>query len=211
MEIAVSGPGGIAVIPGGSGFQELTQLSDSKFAQVISSFNQLDGLADMVLLDTGAGISKDVSNFLLASDEVIIVTTPEPHAVMDAYAIIKVMHNQKCQAKKWLIVNKSESQSEADHVAHKLITVCSQFLHQSLEYAGSISEDKLISKSLKAQSPLMLEYPQSQPASNISDIAAKLLNKRPVHTTGVKGFIDRMLSLFSNKSSGHSNKSIQNV
>jgi ATPases involved in chromosome partitioning len=88
-EIALTAPGGFVVIPGGSGLQELTQLTESQFTRVITSFNELDGMADILLLDTGAGISRDVSNFLLAADEVIIVTTPEPHAMTDAYAIIK--------------------------------------------------------------------------------------------------------------------------
>ena len=90
-QILIKGPEGIILVPGGSGFQELTEMSEWQFTRLINSFNYLDDICDYILIDTGAGLSRNVTNFLLAADEVIIVTTPEPHVITDGYAIIKII------------------------------------------------------------------------------------------------------------------------
>lgn len=193
LEIAVPAPGNIFVIPGSSGIQELTQLKDRQFAQVISTFNQLDGVSDIILIDTGAGISKDVTNFLLASDEVIVVTTPEPHAMMDAYAIMKVMHINNCSAKQMLLVNRAESDSDGNLVAERLLAVVNHYLKKEVCYLGHVLDDKIVSRSLRDQKPLLLSHPESKPAQNIRRIAACLISKpfegRP---TGLSGFITKL-------------------
>lgn len=194
LEIAMPAPGNITVIPGGSGLQSLTQMTESQFSHVINSFNQLDGLADIILLDTGAGISRDVSNFLLAADETIVVTTPEPHAITDAYAIIKVMHKLGCQSKQRLIVNRAENQPEAELVAGKLVDTVKRYLTCDIEYIGQIAEDALIGRSLKQQTPLVLSHPQSAPARDIAAIAARLLDDPPPQTSGMGGFISKMFA-----------------
>lgn len=199
LEIAVSGPGNIVVIPGGSGLQELTQLSKNQFAQVITSFNQLDGLADIILVDTGAGISRDVSNFLLAADEVITITTPEPHAITDAYALIKVMKRLQCPAKKMLIINKAENSLEAINSANRLLSVVKNYLQYDLQYIGHVSEDRLVSRSLKEQIPLVLTYPASNPSKDIHLIANKLLDKPIEQPQGIGKFISKMFNLFTQK------------
>ncbi len=199
LDIAVPAPGNIAVIPGGSGLQALTQMTETQFSRLIASFNQLDGLADIILLDTGAGISRDVSNFLLAADETIIVTTPEPHAITDAYAIIKVTHNLACQTKQMLIVNRAENQQEADMAASRLLGTVGRYLGREIEYIGYIQDDPLVSRSLKQQQPFQLASPQSVPARNISAIAARLLNKPVPAPSGMTGFISKMFSLMRGK------------
>lgn len=181
-------------------------MSDSRFIKLIHSFNQLDGLADILLLDTGAGISRDVSNFLLAADEVVVVTTPEPHALTDAYAIIKIMHKLQCSSRKMLIVNRAETVEEAREVADKLITVSHHFLHQEIKYLGSVCEDRVVRKSLKAQYPLILSHPQSAVAKDVRAIAANLLHLpvNPVNTEanrGITGFVSKLVSLFRRNSS----------
>lgn len=201
IEIAIQGPGNIGIIPGGSGLPELTQMSENQFTKIITSFNQLDGLADVILLDTGAGISRDVSNFLLAADEVIVITTPEPHAIMDAYAIIKVMHSLKCQASQFLVINRSDSEQEAQGVCHKLVTVVRNFLQKEMTYLGYITDDKLVSRSLKEQNPLLLAYPNSTPAKNIREVANKLLHKPPSTASGLAGFVNKLLIGFNKKAS----------
>ena len=197
-EIALTAPGGFVVIPGGSGLQELTQLSESQFTRVITSFNELDGMADILLLDTGAGISRDVSNFLLAADEVIIVTTPEPHAMTDAYAIIKVMHTLGTSAKKRLIINKVDSELEAGIIASRLRSVVSQYLNEELEFLGGVEEDKAISRSLRKQCPLVLLEPNCTPARSISRIADKIVGlpqTKEANTMG--GFVRKLLGVFN--------------
>ncbi|MDT8901416.1 AAA family ATPase [Anaeroselena agilis] len=199
LDIAVPAPGNIAVIPGGSGFQALTQMTEAQFGRLIASFNQLDGLADLILLDTGAGISRDVSNFLLAADETIIVTTPEPHAITDAYAIIKVTHSLACQTKQMLVVNRAENRQEAEIAANRLLGTVNRYLGKEIEYIGYIEDDPLVSKSLKQQQPFLLSAPQSVPSRNVSSIAARLLNKPAPASSGMSGFLGKMLSLMKGR------------
>lgn len=197
-EIALTAPGGFVVIPGGSGLQELTQLSESQFTRVITSFNELDGMADILLLDTGAGISRDVSNFLLAADEVIIVTTPEPHAMTDAYAIIKVMHTLGTSARMRLIINKVDGELEAGIIASRLRNVVSQYLNEQLEFLGGVEEDKAISRSLRKQCPLILLEPNCTPARSISRIADKLIGLPPAkEANNIGGFVRKLLGVFN--------------
>lgn len=193
LDIAVAAPGNIFVIPGSSGMQELTQLKDRQFAQVISTFNQLDGVSDIILIDTGAGISKDVSNFLLASDEVIVVTTPEPHAMMDAYAIMKVMHSNNCSAKQMLLVNRAESDVDGNLVAERLLAVVNHYLKKDVRYLGHVLDDKAVSRSVRDQNPLMLSQPDSKSAENIRRIAAFLISKPYEEAAaGITGFITKL-------------------
>jgi MinD-like ATPase involved in chromosome partitioning or flagellar assembly len=93
-EVAVTGPSGLRIIPGGSGLPELANLTDERREELLAIFAQLDGHADILLLDTGAGISANVLRFVVAAGEAIVVTTPEPPAVTDAYALIKVASQQ---------------------------------------------------------------------------------------------------------------------
>ena len=160
-------------------------------------FNQLDGMADIILLDTGAGISRDVSNFLMAADEMIIITTPEPHAMTDAYAIIKVMHNLQATAKKSLIVNKVEGELEAGIIASRLKHVVKQYLAEELEFIGGVEEDKMISRSLKKQCPLLLIDAECAPSRSIRKIADKLIDLPPqVAPKGISGFVRRLIDVF---------------
>ncbi|MHC1758536.1 MAG: hypothetical protein AB9917_03290 [Negativicutes bacterium] len=184
------------VIPGGSGLQELTQLSEAQFTRVITEFNVLDGRADILLLDTGAGISSDVSNFLLAADEIVIVTTPEPHAMKDAYAIIKVMHMLHASAKKRLIINKVDGELEAGIIASRLTRVVSQYLNEEIEFLGGVEESKIISRSLKKQCPLLLMEPECGPARSIVHIAEKIIGLPPPKPKGVGSFVRRLLDVF---------------
>ena len=198
QDIALTAPGGFMVIPGGSGLQELTQLSESQFTRVITSFNELDGMADILLLDTGAGISRDVSNFLLAADEVIVVTTPEPHAMTDAYAIIKVMHTLGTSAQKCLIINKVDGDLEAGIIASRLKKVVSQYLNEDMEFLGGVEEDKAISRSLRKQCPLILLEPNCAPARSIAKIADKIIGaKQAKEQNNIGGFVRKLLSAFS--------------
>jgi len=200
LDIAVAAPGNIFVIPGSSGIQEMTQLKDHQIGQVISSFNQLEGISDIILLDTGAGISKDVSDFLTASDEVIVVTTPEPHAIMDAYAIMKVMYSNDCQAKQMLVVNRAESDSDGKLVSDRLLAVARHYLKKDVQYLGHILDDKLVSKSLRAQYPFLLSNPNSNPAENIKKIAATLIDK-PYEgvSSGITGFVTKLYWLIRDR------------
>jgi flagellar biosynthesis protein FlhG len=199
LDIAVPAPGDIAVIPGSSGLQSLTEITEAQFSHLIASLNHLDGLADIILIDTGAGISRAVSNFLQAADETLIVTTPEPHAITDAYAIMKVMHGLACQTKQMLVVNRAENKAEADIAANRLRGVVGRYLGQEIDYIGYIPDDPLVSRSLKQQRPFLLSSPQSGPARNVCAIADRLLDRPAPPPAGISGFFTKMFALMGGK------------
>ncbi|NLT96288.1 MAG: AAA family ATPase [Clostridia bacterium] len=197
LDIIIEGPGGINLVPGGSGLQNLAELDEWQFNRLINSFQTLEDYADIILIDTGAGLSKNVTNFILDSDEVIVVTTPEPHAITDAYAIIKVMDEQDNTLRPKLVLNRVESPEEAKKVSDKMITVTERFLTIRLESLGYILDDSNVLKAIKRMRPFILAEPSCPAAQCIKNIALKLV--RPEETPQIevrKNFLHRMKELF---------------
>lgn len=197
-EVVIQGPNGIKIVSGGSGILDLIDMSGEKLKDLIEKFNELNQMADIILIDTGAGLSKSVLSFVLAAQEVIVVCTPEPTAVTDAYAMIKTIglkDSNKCLR---LLVNRVESIKEGKMTFEKLQNVSSRFLNIKLEKLGYLSEDIHVSRSVKLQKPFLLQYPRSVVSKNIEIIAQRLLDKDvPVDSSGdAKGFFNRVISLF---------------
>lgn len=202
LELAVEGPGGINIIPGGSGLESLANLDDYQFHRVINSFKSLEQYADIILIDTGAGLSRNVMNFVLAADEVIVVTTPEPHAITDAYAILKVMDEQDPTLKTWLVVNKAETRLESEQVADRMINVANRFLHLKLTNLGHIPDDPSVPRAIKKLVPFALADPNSLPSRCLKQMAARLTQtgestSPPFQQS--RSFFDRFRDLFAKK------------
>lgn len=181
-EVMVIGPENIKIIPGATGIQELADLDEKRRQDFLQKISPLENLFDIVLIDTGAGISQGVLSFVLSTSEIIIVTTPEPPAVMDAYSIIKVILQKKMEADIKLIVNMAETEDIAKKTLEKITTVCRQFLNTSIEPLGYILYDKSIHRSVSSQKAFILLYPYAVSSKNVTDIAKKLLNLQPVKT-----------------------------
>jgi len=196
-DIIIDAPGGLSFIPGASGLQELAYLRDAQFNKIISGFNEIEEYFDYMLIDTGAGLSKNVTNFLLASDEIILVTTTEPHAIMDAYSIIKVLTDLNAKKNISLVINKCEAKSEALDVYKKMKATSLKFLDLDINYLGHIFEDKSVPRSIKSQVPLMLLYPDSQASLCIKNIAASYTGSAlPSQESGIAGFFNKLKKLF---------------
>ncbi|MFZ5944436.1 MAG: AAA family ATPase [Bacillota bacterium] len=176
LDIMIEGPGGVQLIPGGSGLQNLADLDEWHFNRLINSFQTLEKYADIILVDTGAGLSKNVINFVLASDEIIVVTTPEPHAITDAYAIIKVMDDRDPSLRPKLVLNRVESPEEARQISDKMIRVTERFLSIRLESLGYILEDTNVLRAIKKLKPFVLSEPSTPAAQCVRNIAQKLLS-----------------------------------
>lgn len=197
-EIIVQGPEGLLLVPGGSGFQELTELSDWQFTRLINGFNFLDSLVDYILIDTGAGLSRNVTNFLLAADEIIVVTTPEPHCITDGYAIIKVISELKRDKPSlYLLINKADHEKEGKSVGEKMVNVAAEFLNLDIQYLGTVEDDKAVVKSIKERVPVILSRPYSTASRNIKKVVSNYLNKDEGKGcgTGVTGFLQRFKGL----------------
>lgn len=159
-EVLVDGPNGLKVLAGGTGLYELANLSVPRLDAFVRALDELNDF-DFILLDTGAGIHRNVISFALAATEVLVVTTPEPTAITDAYGLIKVVLQQNPQTPIHLIVNMAHSPQEAELAASKLATVVRQFLGRDIRYAGYILYDQHVVSSVSEQRPVLLAYPSS--------------------------------------------------
>lgn len=178
-EVMSVGPYGIQVISGGSGLQEMANLTDSRREELLTAFAALDGQADILLLDTGAGISANVLRFVHAAGEALVVTTPEPTAVTDAYALIKVVSQQAAgqPMRLRLIVNQATNDAEARETATNIVAVSKRFLGVDVEVVGCIPHDRTVSQAIRQQSPVVEAFPRSEAARAIEALAAQIVGQ----------------------------------
>ncbi|WP_432400531.1 MinD/ParA family protein [Wukongibacter sp. M2B1] len=176
LDAIIKGPNGINIISGGSGIVDLIDLSKDKIENLISNFYLLNQFSDYILIDTGAGINNSVISFIEASDEVILVVTPEPTSITDAYALIKNIRRDKKSVK--LVLNRIESSKEGHEVFEKINSATKRFLNFQIEKLGFIYEDSAVRKSVKEQKPFLLKFPNSIASKGIESIAYNLMNNQ---------------------------------
>ena len=174
-EIITEGPENVGFISGGSGIREMTNLTKEQLINLSSRLSELDRQTDVVIIDTGAGISGNVMEFVVLSGEVLLIATPEPTSITDAYALLKTLNYQPeftrehCHIK--LIANKVSNEKDGKELFEKLSVVADKFLNISLEYMGAVPSDNNMSKAVMKQQPLSVAYPNSQAARAIDDMA----------------------------------------
>lgn len=194
-DIMEQGPGRLEFIAGGSGFTQIMQLDDEKLDLLFARLNPLQGYADTIIFDTGAGLSKESMHFMLSSDEVILVTTPEPPAITDAYAVIKMLHSRNPAVKIRLVINRVTSDGEGKMTADKLAMVAKRFLEMEIHSLGYVADDSHVSKAVKQQRPFLLAYPQAQSSRSIRSLVGQYLeisSKAENPANGLKGFLARL-------------------
>ncbi|NLB18315.1 MAG: MinD/ParA family protein [Syntrophomonadaceae bacterium] len=195
-EIMINGPKGIQIIPGGSGIFQMADLKDRDLRMIVDELGSLDGECDYLIVDTGAGIASNVLSFALTADEIIIVTTPEPTSITDAYGIIKTASLQKARGKFHLIVNRVGSESEGDAVGKKIEYVCKRFLDIKVNILGHVMEDSKVHNAVMKQQALVLLAPSSIAAQNVRGIAYSLCGVREqpyAESIGIRDFFLRLV------------------
>ncbi len=197
LEVLTDGPENIKFLSGGSGVEELIRLDRKQLRQFVTKINLLDKLFDIILIDTGAGLSQNVMSFIMAADEVILVTTPEPTAITDAYALVKMVSRRDRKKQIKILVNKAENVKEAEEIASKLSVVSEKFLSFKLLKLGYILYDDTVTKSVKMQKPFSLYSPKCQASKNMTEVAENLFSSvNSDRIQGAKGFISKLLSIF---------------
>lgn len=198
QQVILQAPGNISLIAGGSGLTELLNITDWQLSRFIANMYTLAGQTDYILIDTGAGLSSNVLSFILAADESIIVTTPEPTSLADAYALIKVVSLKKPDIRMQLVVNRVENPREGDETANRLSQVAARFLNITLEHLGSIPADSHVVRAVKEQVPFTLAYPHCDAALAVRQVAARLcqLTLADTREHGLRAFIKRAIRLF---------------
>jgi flagellar biosynthesis protein FlhG len=201
LEVLTDGPGRIRFLSGGSGVEELVRLEKEHLEKFLEHIKLLDKIFDVVLIDTGAGLSDVVMSFILAADEVVLVTNPEPTSITDAYALVKMVSNRNKEKIIKVIVNKAETADEAEDILAKLCIVAQKFLSLKLHPLGYILHDDVVVKAVKLQQPFSIIYPRSQPARQIKEITKKLADNwmdKPIDkNTGLRAFIDRLVNFLN--------------
>ncbi|MGG1520131.1 MinD/ParA family protein [Paenibacillus oryzisoli] len=197
-EIIQKGANGLEFIAGGSGFTDLLRLTEEELNYFSEQISELHGYADFIIFDTGAGLSKETLQFILASEETIVVTTPEPTSITDAYAIIKMVTSMGHQVSFKLVINRVTDAKEGRQTADKISLVAHQFLDLQIPTLGFIEDDAAVSKAVRKQVPFSLAFPNSAAAVNIRAISEAFVGGyRTSHTpsSGVKSFLNKMMRL----------------
>ncbi|SDM98279.1 flagellar biosynthesis protein FlhG [Paenibacillus sp. yr247] len=197
-EIIQKGYNNLDFIAGGSGFNDLLRLTDEELDYFAEQVMQLNGYVDFIIFDTGAGLSKETLKFILAAEETFVVTTPEPTSITDAYAIIKMVNSMGHDVSFKLVINRVTDLKEGKHTADKISLVAKQFLDIQIPTLGFVDDDVSVSKAVKKQIPFTVAFPNSAAARSLQilvDNYIKGYRVIDIPTSGVKGFLNKMMSL----------------
>ncbi len=195
IDIITEGPHGIKILPASSGIQELTALDEFQRLKILEEFDSFDNNLDILLIDTAAGISENVAFFCVAAQEIIVITAPEPTALTDAYALIKVLSTRYQERSFNVLVNSVSSPNEAEEIFRRLYMVAERFLSISLNYLGYIPYDEAVKKAVKMQKPFVDIYPTSPASKKIYELAPKLLKMEGKIKGSIQFFIGNLLSI----------------
>ncbi|KGA98231.1 cobyrinic acid a,c-diamide synthase [Alkalihalobacillus alcalophilus ATCC 27647 = CGMCC 1.3604] len=194
-DIKEAGPGHLNFIAGGTGLSELVKLNEIKLQKFSEQLTELSLTNDYIILDLGAGLTEETFGFILAADEVFVVTTPEPTAVTDAYSMIKYLTAKDEQKPLYLLVNKVDSDKEGKQTAFNLQQVAKRFLNKEIEMLGYLPNDPQVSKAVKAQTPFIIYDQKSKVSKSLKKIVATYLG-RGKSTVKSVGFVQKIQSWF---------------
>ena len=199
-DIITDGPMEIGFISGGSGIIGMNNLSKNQLSRLVNNLIELDELADVILIDTGAGISNNVMEFVSASPEVLLVMTPEPSSLTDSYSLIKALHgNPKFSpngTKIEVVVNRTVSSDDGKLVYEKFSSVVSKFLQGEVHYFGTIPQDAMLEKSVREQKIVSLSAPGAKSSRAFEKLVKSLINGDPVAETERQGILHLFSSFF---------------
>ena len=198
-EIMVTGPGGFELIPGTSGGSELSSLSPERRQSLLRQLGELESEADVLLIDVAAGVGTDVMGFASAADALIVVATPEPTSVTDAYAFIKSIRRHAPERVPDLLINASDSDEEAREVHQRMDRACRQFLDFGLPLAGIVPRDDAVRRAVKARLPYVILEPSSAPSRSIRRLATKLGGRPARDSLQHDGFLGRLMQWLSRR------------
>ncbi|MBP3204510.1 MAG: MinD/ParA family protein [Lachnospiraceae bacterium] len=200
-DIITWGPMEVGFISGGSGIAGMANLSRDYLNYIIKNLVELDALADIIIIDTGAGISDAVLEFLVASGEILLVTTPEPTSITDSYSLLKALYRhprfKQADTKVKMLANRVERESEGQVLFNKLNSVVMRYLKIPMTYLGCVPQDAQLTKAVMQQMPVSLQNPNAKSSQAYEKIALRLLDKEEVERQpkrGMAAFFSHMVS-----------------
>ena len=194
-EVLVKGPHGISLLPAGSGVQSLTHLTDQQKMQFVAALDPLEDLFDVVFIDSGAGIGENVLFFVGAAQEAILVVSPEPTSLVDAYATVKVLSQQAGVRNFSVVVNPVVDEIPARGIFQKLTAVSNRFLTAQIRHLGYIPRDENFHRAIMAQRAIVDMFPSSPASRALVSISERLLAEgtQPKLESGLKVMWQRLL------------------
>lgn len=190
-EIITWGPMDVGFISGGSGIAGMSNLSKGYLSYIIQNLAELDAIADIIIIDTGAGIGDAVLDFLVASDEILLVTTPEPTSITDSYSLLKALcRHERFQpelSQVKMIANKVSGREEGEALFSKLKIVADKYLQVNLTYLAEIPQDSQLSNAVMQQMPVSIQSPNAKSAKAYEAMAARLMNKEVNQSLSKRG------------------------
>lgn len=200
-DIITWGPEGIGFISGGSGITGMANLSRDYLTYIIQNLAELDAIADIIIIDTGAGISDAVMEFLVASGEILLVATPEPTSITDSYSLLKALsrHTRYRQedTKIKVIANRVNNEEDGMVLFQKLNVVVELYLKLPMTYLGAIPQDSMLSNAVMQQMPVSIQHPNAKSAVAYQKMAAALMNMEisgQVKKRGMAAFFSHIIS-----------------
>lgn len=178
-EVLAEGPHGVRILPAGSGVQSLTRLTDDQKLRLTHALDQLEDDFDVVFIDSGAGITDNVLFFVGASQQALLVVSPEPTSLTDAYAAVKVLSVQAGMQDFGVVVNQAPSEAHAREIFQRLTLVSGRFLNARMSYLGFVPRDENVHRAAMAQRPLVELFPHSPASRALAVIQAKLDEAAP--------------------------------
>lgn len=202
QEIITKGPENLGFISGGSGISELSNVSRTQIEYLTQKLYELDQIADIIIIDTGAGLSESVIEFVMASSEVLLVVTPEPTSITDAYALLKILDRKLDfrteQTAIKMIANRIDSKEEAKQLYMKLNMVVEKFLTVKMDYLGGIPQDNNVTKAVMQQKPYSILYPNSPSSKAVYELANALCDNvvdKPNSGRGIAQLFSNLLHM----------------
>ena len=202
-EIITQGPEGIGFISGGSGVSELATLDNASIKLLISELVKLDQMYDVVIIDTGAGITDSVMEFVMMSPEVVLVVTPEPTSITDSYSLLKVLRRKNSFNPLYktihVVANRVENEAKGAEIFHKIDTVSSKFLNTKLSFLGAVLQDKNASMAVIEQKPLVQAYPGTTATKGICQLVNRLSDDTVEESKKKEGIARVFIDFFRSK------------
>ncbi|WP_284036414.1 MinD/ParA family protein [Neobacillus sp. 114] len=193
-DVLEKGPNQLEYLAGGSGFNHLHQLDEDERSFFFHELEKLHGYADIILIDTGAGLTLESQQCHLSADEVILLTTPEPTSIADAYSVVKMLHSQRPSLSFQLVINRVSNPKQGMEVASKFKSAVQSFLKKEIKIFGAIPDDPYVMQAVLKQVPFTLAFPRSSASSTIKRLAERFVSgtPEPKDNGGIKGFIRKL-------------------
>lgn len=197
-EVLVEGPYGVKLLPGGTALSKVDGMTEGERQIFLEKIKKLKGV-DYIIIDTGAGINRDVLGFIACSDDLVLVITPEPTSLTDSYSLLKAVNYFKVKSSASIVVNRIIDEKEGKITFEKLRSTVSYFLKIDIKLLGFIAEDRKLIKSVRSQMPIVIGYPNSLAAMDIKNIAGKVIGYKSNKNScnNVEKFFNKLFNIFS--------------